>query len=111
MSDAAPARLRAIDALRGAAIVSMFAANLAGPCLEATHPLWLRIYGSFAAPAFVFLAGLMTTIGRRPAPLLRLLWRAVVLLALGAAIDVLCWGAAPFATFDVLYLLALALPV
>ena len=61
-------RSHAVDALRGAAIVTMFAANLAGPCLRPPHPMWLRVYGSFAAPAFVFLAGLMTTLGTRPAP-------------------------------------------
>jgi uncharacterized membrane protein len=108
---AAPQRSHAIDALRGAAIVSMFAANLAGPCLLPPHPLWLRIYGSFAAPAFVFLAGMMTALGSRPAPLPRLLGRSVLLLALAAGIDRLCWGIDPFETFDVLYLLGLALPL
>lgn len=104
-------RSHAVDALRGAAIVSMFAANLAGPCLLPPHPLWLRVYGSFAAPAFVFLAGLMTTLGNRPAPFLRLLKRSALLLGLAVAIDVLCWGIEPFETFDVLYLLGLALPL
>jgi uncharacterized membrane protein len=103
-------RSPAVDALRGAAIVSMFAANLAGPCLLPPHPLWLRVYGSFAAPAFVFLAGLMTTLGNRPAPLSRLLKRSALLFGLAVAIDLLCWGIAPFETFDVLYLLGLALP-
>ena len=110
-SRAAPKRSDAIDALRGAAIVSMFAANLAGPCLLPPHPLWLRIYGSFAAPAFVFLAGMMTSLGSRPAPLPRLLKRSGSLLALAAGIDLWCWGIVPFATFDVLYLLGLALPL
>jgi uncharacterized membrane protein len=103
-------RLPAVDALRGVAMVSMLAANLAGPCLIEPHPLWLRIFGSFAAPAFVFLAGMMTSFGRGAA-LGRLLQRSVLLLALAIAIDVLCWGIAPFETFDVLYLLALALPL
>lgn len=109
----APARERsqAIDALRGAAIVSMFAANLAGPCLEPPHPLWLRVYGSFAAPTFVFLAGVMTSLGSRPAPLPRLLKRSVLLLGLAVGIDLWCWGIDPFETFDVLYLLGLALPL
>jgi uncharacterized membrane protein len=104
-------RAHAIDALRGAAIVTMFAANLAGPCLRQPHPLWLRIYGSFAAPTFVFLAGMMTTLSGRPAPVPRLLKRSVLLLSLAAAIDLLCWGIDPFETFDVLYLLGLAVPV
>jgi uncharacterized membrane protein len=104
-------RSHAVDALRGAAIVSMFAANLAGPCLLPPHPLWLRVYGSFAAPAFVFLAGLMTTLGNRPAPWPRLLKRSALLFGLAVAIDVLCWGIEPFETFDVLYLLGVALPL
>jgi uncharacterized membrane protein len=113
LTDSTPARKRshAIDALRGAAIVSMFAANLAGPCLLPPHPLWLRIYGSFAAPTFVFLAGLMTSLGSGPAPLPHLFKRSLWLLALAAGIDLLCWGIDPFETFDVLYLLGLALPL
>lgn len=104
-------RSHAIDALRGAAIVTMFAANLAGPCLQPPHPLWLRVYGSFAAPTFVMLAGMMTSLSNRPAPLRRLLQRSALLLLLAAGIDLLCWGIDPFETFDVLYLLGLALPV
>jgi uncharacterized membrane protein len=104
-------RSHAIDALRGAAIVTMFAANLAGPCLRPPHPMWLRVYGSFAAPTFVLLAGMMTSMSNRPAPLHRLLKRSALLLLLAAGIDLLCWGIDPFETFDVLYLLGLALPI
>ncbi len=104
-------RSHAIDALRGAAIVTMFAANLAGPCLRPPHPMWLRVYGSFAAPTFVLLAGMMTSMSARPAPLHRLLKRSALLLLLAASIDLLCWGIDPFETFDVLYLLGLALPI
>ena len=108
-----PARSRsqAIDALRGLAILTMFAANLAGPCLRAPHPMWLRVYGSFAAPTFVLLAGMMTSLAGHPPPLSRLLRRSLWLLALAVGIDALCWGTAPFETFDVLYLLGLALPL
>ena len=104
-------RSHAIDALRGAAIVTMFAANLAGPCLLPPHPMWLRIYGSFAAPTFVLLAGMMTSLSSQPAPMHRLLKRSALLLLLAASIDLLCWGIDPFETFDVLYLLGLALPL
>lgn len=104
-------RSHAIDALRGAAIVTMFAANLAGPCLRPPHPLWLRVYGSFAAPTFVLLAGMMTSLADRPAPLPRLFKRSLWLLLLAVGIDLLCWGNKPFETFDVLYLLGLALPL
>ncbi|HWA77392.1 MAG TPA: heparan-alpha-glucosaminide N-acetyltransferase domain-containing protein [Polyangiaceae bacterium] len=104
-------RSPAIDAVRGAAIVTMFAANLAGPCLREPHPLWLRAFGSFAAPAFVLLAGMMTSLSDRPAPWPRLLQRSLLLLGLAAGIDLLCWRIDPFETFDVLYLLGLALPL
>ncbi len=104
-------RSHAIDALRGAAIVSMFAANLAAPCLAPPHPLWLRVYGSFAAPAFVLLSGMMTSLGRRQPALDRLLVRSLLLVGLAAGIDLVCWGITPFETFDVLYLLGLALPL
>lgn len=107
----APERVLAIDALRGAAIVSMFAANLAGPCLRAPHPMWLRAFGSFAAPTFVLLAGMMISLPGRASPLPRLLKRAALLLLLAAVIDVVCWGIDPFETFDVLYLLGLVLPI
>ena len=104
-------RSHAIDALRGAAIVTMFAASVAGPCLVPPHPMWLRIYGSFAAPTFVLLAGMMTSLSSQPAPMHRLLKRSALLLLLAASIDLLCWGIDPFETFDVLYLLGLALPL
>jgi uncharacterized membrane protein len=109
--DSPATRSHAIDALRGAAIVTMFAANLAGPCLLPPHPMWLRIYGSFAAPTFVLLAGMMTSLSSQPAPMRRLLKRSALLLVLAVSIDLWCWGVAPFETFDVLYLLGLALPL
>lgn len=110
-AETARPRSHAIDALRGAAIVTMFAANLAGPCLKPPHPMWLRVYGSFAAPTFVLLAGMMTSLASRPAPLPRLLQRSALLLAWAVGIDLLCWGVDPFQTFDVLYLLGMALPL
>ena len=48
-----------VDVLRGLAIVTMVAANLAAEMLRQPHPFWLRAYGSFAAPTFVVVAGMM----------------------------------------------------
>src|SRR5215471_9562416 len=48
-----------IDVLRGLAIFLMVAANLAASSLEEPHPLWFRLYGSFAAPLFVLVSGMM----------------------------------------------------
>lgn len=88
----------------------MIAANMAPYTLEEPHPLAFRIYGSFAAPTFVFLAGMM--VGRSgPAVLGHSFRRAGELYAVAAAIDLLCWRMTPFMSFDVLYLIGLALPV
>src|SRR5262245_51031015 len=53
------ARDPSIDVLRGLAVFMMVAANLAASALEGPHPLWFRLYGSFAAPLFVLLSGMM----------------------------------------------------
>ena len=50
-------RLAAIDLLRGLAIVMMVAANAAAVILRGPHPFGFRLFGSFAAPIFVTLAG------------------------------------------------------
>jgi len=99
-----------IDVLRGLAIVTMVAANMAPYVLEEPHPMPFRIYGSFAAPTFVFLAGMMVGGSTRPMAVTHVLKRSAGLLAIAAGIDIVCWGVAPFTTFDVLYLIALALP-
>src|SRR5260370_41952783 len=54
-----PRRALSIDVLRGLAVITMIAANLAASALEGPHPLWFRLYGSFAAPLFVLLSGMM----------------------------------------------------
>ena len=50
----------AIDILRGLAIFTMVAANMAGSMLIEPHPLAFRFYGSFAAPMFILITGMMT---------------------------------------------------
>jgi uncharacterized membrane protein len=101
-----------IDALRGFAVFTMVGANMVRYMLDEPYPFWLRIYASLAAPAFIFLTGFM--VGhfhvRRPAPATRHLKRALALLLVAALIDVLLWGDTPFASFDVLYLIALVPP-
>ena len=99
-----------IDVLRGLAILTMVGANMAPYSLEAPHPMFLRAIGTFAAPTFVFLAGLMVSISRRPARLSHALRRSALILCVAAAIDVACWRITPFVYFDVLYLIGLALP-
>jgi uncharacterized membrane protein len=99
-----------IDVLRGLAILTMVEANMAPYSLHAPHPMLLRAIGTFAAPTFVFLAGLMVSISRRPARMSHALRRSALILFVGVAIDVACWRIAPFVGFDVLYLIGFALP-
>src|SRR5215813_7252165 len=98
MSDA---RDPSIDVLRGLAILTMVEANMAPYSLEAPHPMLLRAIGTFAAPTFVFLAGLMVSTSRRPAKMSHALRRSALILGVAAAIDVACWHIAPFEGFDV----------
>ncbi|MCD6067673.1 MAG: hypothetical protein K0S33_2499 [Bacteroidetes bacterium] len=106
-------RDNSIDILRGFAIFAMVAANMSAHNYAEPHPFWFRIYGSFAAPTFVFLAGLMVgfTTFHKSYPLSYYLKRGLLVMLAGACIDMFCWGALPFATFDVLYVIGLSLPV
>lgn len=102
-----------IDILRGIAIFTMVAANMSAHSYQEPHPYWFRIYGSFAAPTFVFLAGFMVSFTSflKTIPLSYYLKRGAVIIGVAVLIDVLCWGAVPFATFDVLYVIGLSLPL
>lgn len=105
------ARDPSIDVLRGLAIVTMVAANMAPYSLEAPHPILLRVVGSFAAPTFVFLSGMMVGGPSRAARVGHALRRAAMLFAVAAAIDIGCWHIVPFEGVDVLYLIGLSLPL
>jgi uncharacterized membrane protein len=102
-----------VDALRGLAIVAMVAAHLARDVLSLPHPLWLRAFGSVAAPLFVTLSGLLIaqTMAAKHYPLGHYLNRGGLILVLAAFVDMLLWGQYPFVTCDVLYLIGLALPL
>jgi uncharacterized membrane protein len=109
----AQARDASIDILRGFAVFTMVAANMAAYSLREPHPWLLRLYGSLAAPTFIFLSGMMAAqskaslwVGVRQATL-----RGAVLWAWAAALDTGVWGIQPFSSFDVLYVIGLALPV
>jgi uncharacterized membrane protein len=107
----ASGRYPAIDIFRGAAIFTMLAANSAAESLAAPHHFWVRIYGSFAAPIFVFLAGFMVGIGYQKHPLSYFIKRGLEVVLVGVLIDVIIWRIIPFTTFDVLYLTGLGIPV
>ena len=104
-------RYPAIDMFRGAAIFTMLAANSAAGSLASPHHFLFRIYGSFAAPVFIFLAGFMVGLGYQKHPLSYFIKRGLEVILTGALIDVLIWRIVPFTTFDVLYLTGLGIPV
>ena len=112
-------RYPAIDIFRGVAILTMLCANSAAESLQSSyineyagpHHFYIRIYGSFAAPIFVFLAGFMVGIGSEKHPPLYFLKRALEIFAVAALIDRFIWHVMPFTSFDVLYLTAFGIIV
>jgi uncharacterized membrane protein len=101
------------DAARGIAILTMIWAHLVAAVLVQPHPLAVRLYGSFAAPLFMFLSGASISFfgTQKRHGILHYLARGSLLLAVGASIDILLWRVYPFTTVDVLYLLGLAQPL
>jgi len=102
-----------IDILRGLAVFCMIAANLAGSILQEPHPLPFRFYGSFAAPIFILLSGVMVGFNQAKAQhdLKYYLGRAGLILSIASAIDILFWQECPLMSFDVLYLIGVSLPL
>lgn len=102
-----------VDILRGIAIFAMIAANMAPYNYAEPHPFAFRVYGSIAAPMFIFLAGMMVsyTATIKAHPFTYYLKRALATLAVAALIDTLIWDIVPFVTYDVLYIIALGMPV
>lgn len=100
-----------IDIIRGLAIFTMVASNMTPYVYDGELPLWFRFYGTFAAPLFVFLAGMMVKMASvRKHGFSYYLLRGLALLGVGAAIDTYVWGLYPFLSVDVLYLLGIAMP-
>jgi len=102
-----------IDILRGIAIFTMVAANLSSSLLQADDKVLIfRLYGTFAAPLFVMLAGMMVVItGVKHASFRHYLNRGLLIVFCGCLLDVLVWRIYPFLGCDVLYLTGLCIPV
>jgi uncharacterized membrane protein len=81
--------------------------------LPEPHPLWLRLYGTFAAPLFILLAGMMVPLTCRwkGYGFGHFLLKGFLILLTGAAIDLAIWRIYPFQTVDVLYLIGIAVPL
>ncbi|TCL36871.1 uncharacterized protein DUF1624 [Anaerospora hongkongensis] len=102
-----------IDSIRGLAVFTMVAANMVPDTLQADYPEWFRFYGTFSAPIFIFLSGMMVAITRRIKEyhFKYYLARGFAILLIGVLIDVFLWRIYPFMTYDILYLIGLAIPL
>jgi len=103
-----------IDIIRGIAIFIMLGANVVGYVTSCTlHPMWFNILSSFAAPLFILLSGYMVAINsvKKHDSLSYYLIRGGMMILTAALVDVLIWHLIPFATFDVLYIIGLGMPV
>ncbi len=101
------------DTLRGLAIFTMVAANLAGNILIEPHPSLFRFYGTFAAPMFILIAGMMvsTASSKTGHGFKYYLLRSGLILSVAALIDLAVWNLYPFIGVDVLYLIGISLPL
>jgi uncharacterized membrane protein len=102
-----------IDTLRGFALFTMVAANMAPYFLNEPHPFLFRFYGTFAAPLFILISGMMVAITTQTKghDWKHFLIRGLLIVAVGALIDVVMWNILPFTTVDVLYLIGISLPI
>lgn len=102
-----------VDILRGLAIFTMIAANMAAHSLAEPHGTFMRFYGSLAAPLFIFLSGMMVayTVHRKSHSFGYYLKRGALILLIAALIDVFLWDTVPFTTFDVLYIIGFSMPL
>lgn len=102
-----------IDILRGLAIFTMVAANMAAEVLAEPHPFWFRFYGTFAAPLFILISGMMVafTTQTKGHTLKYFLVRGMMIIIAGVLVDMLIWRVYPFMTVDVLYLIGLSIPL
>jgi uncharacterized membrane protein len=102
-----------IDVMRGIAIITMVAANMAPYTLAAPHPFLFRFYGTFAAPLFIMLSGMMIALKGEAGEhdFKYYLVRGGLVLAVAALIDALIWHIVPFVEMDVLYLIGISVPL
>lgn len=107
-------RDRTIDTLRGLAIFIMVGANMAASVAAQPHPYVLRLYGSFAAPLFILLSGMMVayTAQTKGHGWKHFLLRGSLIMMVGVFVDVVIWnGVFPFVDVDILYLIGLSIPL
>jgi uncharacterized membrane protein len=100
-----------IDVARGLAIFMMIMANTLPYLLMPPIPLPVKLYGTFAAPIFVMLAGMMVALTKKKRNPGYFLVRGAIIVLIGIPIDVFLWGVYPFVDVDVLYLIGISIPI
>lgn len=110
MQNSQTMRLPWIDVLRGIALMCMIPANLA-PLWGEPHPLWFRVLLSYAAPIFIMLSTGMVILTAKHYDFKYYLQRALLIFGFAVFMDVCIWKIFPFVTYDVLYLIGIALPI
>lgn len=102
-----------VDIFRGFAIFIMIAANLAAEILAEPHSMVFRFYSSFAAPIFIMLSGYMTSYSaeKKDYKFVFFLKRGLSIFLFAILIDVLIWRIYPMISFDVLYIIAIGIPL
>ena len=103
-----------IDTARGIAILSMIFFFFSGDILVEPHSWNHRLFGTFAAPMFVLLAGMMVglSIHLKNHPQIYFVKRGLlIILASGIILDILIWRYLPFISMEVLYLIGIAIPL
>ena len=99
-------RDKSIDVLRGISIVIMFYAHLLPFFISGTNiSTFERVVCSLAAPIFLFLVGFNFSVKKNVKDNLV---RGAVMLLLGAIIDAFVFSVNPFASYDILYFIGLA---
>lgn len=110
LNDFSAPRIAWIDLLRGLALLMVIVANYF-PLLGIPHPLWLRIIVSYAIPVFLMLSAGMVILNAQKHDLNYYLLRGIMIVACAAIVDVFFWNIYPFASFDILYITGLSLPI
>lgn len=106
------ARMEGLDILRGLAIAAMVILNLSGVLLEGAPPYILRFIGSIAAPVFLMLSGFMVALtAERHEFRYFLLNRSLWILTVAIFVDIFIWRLYPFMGVEVLYCIAVSIPL
>lgn len=99
-----------IDSLRGIAIIIMVYANLL-PVTDQSYLAATRLLSSIAAPFFVILSGMMLVLSVSKHSFSHCLKRSAMIFGIACLIDIICWQTLPLFSFDILYFIALSMPL